>query len=180
MSNFLQNSEVSIGEFVEELLKAFKRLRRKNVETLSILIDSIKSMNQEEMVRLDWELSILDAYIVLHLSSEMVKDQAKSKRVGQAFFERLEADVLNNPAWANYFREGTGSRYKSYFDDLVSSEAPSDRLESLYNEVADHIFGEQNRGSPKRWGLGVYSEAHSEYVKSHVSDVLRKRNLAGE
>jgi len=180
MSEVSKKGEISIGEFVEGLLKAFKRLRRKNVETLSILIDSIRGMNQEEMIRLERELSILDAYIILHDSSLLIKDEAKSRKVTQSFYKGLFEDVLSGPDWISHFQEGTKIRYKSYFDDLALSAASENHLENLYNQVADNIFGEQDKGSTKRWGLGVYAGAHSEYIKSFISDVLRKFDLAEE
>ncbi len=170
----------TIDEFVEGLIKAFKRLSRKNVETLSILVESIRGMSPEDAARLGWELTILDAYIILRHSSDMIKDEKKARLVNQMFLKRLNEDVLDHASWGEYFRVGTATRYKSYFDDLLSAPSPKDNLERLSGEVAHSIFGEHSQEGNTLWALGVYVGAHSEYVKSLVFDFLKRYELTGE
>lgn len=62
-------------QFAASLAGAFRRMRKKNIENFGKLSESVKEMNDEELMKLDWELSIVDMFIITYCCRLSLPDE---------------------------------------------------------------------------------------------------------
>ena len=115
---------MSVETFAAVLWETFRRIRKCNIETYGKFSESIKEMNEEELMKLDWELSILDMFITtyccrLYLEDERICNETLDKLHAFVYGDFLRIDKM----LAYTFQEESKIKYQSYFEVLRSDNS---------------------------------------------------------
>lgn len=174
MSIFFKKEKMSVDEFGAGLTVAFKRMREENIETLGKLIESVKEMNKDELMKLDWELSILNMFIITFYCRLLIKDEKISDKVLDEFHKCVYEDIKKiEPLVALAFQEESKIKCKSYFEAMNSS----DPTWNLCKEAGKNIFGEPIKSSIKMEGIGIYINGNMKYIKGYITDMTKDVEL---
>jgi len=149
-------------------------MRKRNIETYGKLSESVKEMNEDELMKLDWELSILDIFVTtyccrLHLVDEGVCNETLSKLYKFVYGDFLSIDKM----LAYTFQEESKIKYQSYFEALRSDNS----FHSLCKNVGKNIYGKVVYDAITLNALRIYIEANLKYVTNIIKNITKKYEL---
>jgi len=149
-------------------------MRKQNIQTFGKLSESVNEMNEDELMKLDWELSIVDMFITtyccrLHLADESICDETLD-----AFHKLIYSDFSQTDKMLAYtFQEESQIKYQAYFWALRSEKS----FLSLCKEVGKNIFGKEVHDATTLNALRLYIESNLKYVTDIIESILKKYEL---
>jgi hypothetical protein len=165
---------ISVEQLAAYLWEAFRRMRKRNIETYGKFDKSVKEMNQDDLMKLDWELSILDMFITtyccrLHLTDKKICDASLDRFHGFVYNDFLQIDKV----LAYTFQEESKIKYQEYFDALRSEKS----FHSLCKELGKNIYGEEVYSAIRLYALRIYIEANLRFVTTFLEGILKEFDL---
>ena len=168
------NKTISVEQFAAGLWEAFRRMRKGNIETYGKLSESVKNMNEEDLMKLDWELSIVDMFITayccrLYLTNKGIRDETLDKFHRFVYSDFSQIDKM----LAYTFQEESKIKYQAYFEAIRSEKS----FHSLCKELGKDIYRKDVYDAITLNALRVYIEAHVRYVTDIIKGILRKHDF---
>lgn len=168
------NKTISVEDFAEGLSESFRRMRKQNIETFGKFSGSVKEMNEDQLMKLNWELSILDMFITtyccrLHLTDELICDQTLDTFHKSIYSDFSEIDKM----LAYTFQEESKIKYQAYFDALRSEKS----FLSLCKVLGKNIYDKEIYDAITLNALRIYIEANLKYVTDVIESILKKYEL---
>ncbi len=165
---------MSVETFAAVLWEAFRRMRKCNIETYGKFSETVKEMNEEELMKLDWELSILDMFITtyccrLYLADEGICDETLDKLHEFVYSDFGRIDKM----LAHTFQEESKIKYQSYFEALRSDNS----FHGLCKNVGKNIYGKEVCDAITLYALRIYIEANLRYMNDIIKNIMKKHDL---
>lgn len=165
---------ISVEQFAAYLWEAFRRMRKRNIETYGKFSEDVKDMNREELVKLDWELSILDMFLTtyccrLYITDEAICDDALNKFHGFVYSEFSKIDKI----LAYTFQEESKIKYQAYFEAIRSDGS----FNSICKELGKNIYEKEVYDAIRLYALRIYIEANFRFATDVIKGILKDRYL---
>lgn len=165
---------ISVEQFAAGLWEAFRKMRKRNIETYRKLSESVKDMNEEDLMKLDWELSIVDMFITtyccrLYLTDEGICDETLYTFHRFAYSDFSQVDKM----LAYTFQEESKIKHQAYFEAIRSENS----FHSLCKELGKNIYRKEVSDSITLNALRVYIEANLKLVTDIIEGILKKYDL---
>ena len=131
-------------------------------------------MTEEELMKLEWELSIFDMFIIthccrLHLSEEKICNEVLDIFHGFVYDDFSKIDKI----LAYTFQEESKEKYQAFFDAF--------RSENLFYSVAkrlgENIYGGIILDAVELNALRVYAEGNFNYINDFVRNILKQFDI---
>ncbi len=165
---------ISVEQFAAVLWDAFQRMRKCNIETYGKFSESVKDMNEEELMKLDWELSIVDMFITTYCCRLYLTDEGICDETLDIFHKFVCSDFSQiDKVLAYTFQEESKIKYQAYFDALRSEKS----LYNLCKELGKNIYKKEVYCAVTLKALRVYIEANLRYVTDIINGILKKFDL---
>jgi hypothetical protein len=165
---------MSVETFAAVLWEAFRRMRKCNIETYGKFSESVKEMNEEELMKLDWELSILDMFIITYCCRLHVADEGICNETLDKLHEFVYGDFLKIDKMLAYtFQEESKIKYQLYFEAFRSD----DPFHILCKNVGKNIYGKEVYDAITLYALRIYIEANLKYMTDIIENITKKYDL---
>ena len=165
---------ISVEQFAAALWEAFRRRRKRNIETYGKFEETVKDMNEKELMKLDWELSIVDMFIItycchLYLTDEEICDETLDILHKFVYSDFSQIDKM----LAYTFQEESKIKYKAYTDALRSEKS----FYSLCKELGKNIYMKEVYDAIILNALRFYIESGLRYVTDSINGILKDYDL---
>jgi hypothetical protein len=148
-------------------------MRKQNIETFGKFTGSVKEMNEDQLLKLDLELSIVDMFITTYCCRLHLKDELICNQTLDAFNKLVYNDFSEIDKMIAYnFQEDSKIKYQAYFDALRSEKS----FLSLCKELGKNIYGNEVHDAIILNALRVYIESNLKYVTNIIKSILKKYN----
>ena len=115
-------------------------MRKQNIETFGKFSGSVKEMNEDELMKLDWELSIVDMFITIYCCRVHLTDELICDKTLDIFHKLIYSDFSQIDKMLAYtFQEESKLKYQAYFEALRSEKS----LLSLCKELGKNIYDKE-------------------------------------
>jgi len=162
---------ITIEMFAAGLWECFRRMRKINIETYGKFSESVKKMSEEELMKLDWELSIADIFIITHCCRLYLTDERICNETLDIFHGFVYNDFSQIDKMLAYtFQEESKVKYQIFFDTLRSENS----LYSLSKKLGENIYDREVLDAIELNALRVYVEANFRYMTNFIGDILKK------
>lgn len=150
-------------------------MRKCNIETYGKFSDSVKDMNEEELMKLDWELSIVDMFVITYCCRLYLADKGGICDETLDMFHRFVYNDLSqiDKMLAYTFQEESKIKYQAYFDGIGSENS----FYRLCKELGKNIYRKEIYDAITLNALRVYVEANLRYVTDIIKGILKKYDL---
>ncbi len=178
MSIFSRKKEISEEEFVAGLLIIFNKMRSTNIETIKkFLTDMIQNMSKDELMKLDWELSILDMFNITYCCRLFIGNEEICDKVLDLFHKKIYKQFLETSSIAALaFQDESNLKYKAYFEALRSS----DPKWNLCKQAWRNILGKPCESSVEMAALSIYFESNQRYTLGYFKNMVKNFNFSDE
>jgi hypothetical protein len=124
MSIFSKKKEISTNEFAAGLAIVFNRMRTRNIETLKIFLpEMIEKMSKDELMKLDFELSIFDMFNITHCCQLLVGDEEVQYKILDFSHKNIYEELLKiSPLAVAAFQNESKIKYETYSNAINSSD----------------------------------------------------------
>jgi len=168
------NKTISVEQFAAGLWEAFRRMRKGNIETYGKLSESVKDMNEEDLMKLDWELSIIDMFITTYCCRLFLTDEGICDATLDKFHRFVYGDFSQVDKMLAYtFQEESKVKYQAYFEAIRFEKS----FHSLCKELGKNIYNKEVYDAITLNALRVYIEANLRYVTDIIKGILEKNDL---
>jgi len=178
MSIFPRKKEISEEEFASGLVIIFNKMRSTNIETiLKFLPDMIKKMSKEELMKLDWELSILDMFNITYCCRLFIENKEICDKVLDLFHKKIYKQFLETSSIAALaFQDESNVKHKAYLEALKSS----DPKWNLCKQAWWNILGKPCESSIKMSTLSIYFESNQKYTLGYLKNMIKNFDFSDE
>jgi hypothetical protein len=160
--------------FAATLWECFRRMRKRHIQILEQFSSSVKEMNEDELMKLEWELSIFDSFIItyccrIHLNEEIVCNDILD------IFHRYVYDGFSkiDKMLTYTFQEESKIKYKIFFDAIESDKS----FRSIVKKLGANIYGETNFDAIEMNALRVYVEGNLNYINDIVNNIINQFDI---
>jgi len=161
-----ENKQKTPVDISIRLIEAFKILRKYNIDTLGVFLDSIKDMDEKGLWRLDRELCLWYSFLFLHHCGQATNDKNIAIEAAKAFYEYLDGEVLDKNLLKVSVQDKIMIRFKPYSEALNKS----DPTWYLSKELGRIILGEEYKSIENMISLGNYVD----YISKQISDIVSR------
>lgn len=170
-----KKDKLPLDEFATGLTTWFKKLKKDDIETLEKCSESVKDMSQDELMKLDWELIILDMFIITYCCRLMINDEKMSDKIIDIFHEYVYEEMLKDmeSIAGSAFQEEIKIKYEAYFEAMKTK----DSLWNLCKELGKNIYGESFQSAMEMGALRIVCERNLRFTFDLIKGIKKKFNL---